>query len=53
MSEDDIKMKIRQSEMNNLMKPTGFIKVEEIPKLGTGKTDFSAAKKAVLDVLTG
>ena len=53
MSEDDIKMKIRQSGINNLMKPTGFIKVEEIPKLGTGKTDFSAAKKVVLDALTG
>ena len=51
MDADDIKQKVIASKINNFLKPQYYFKVEMIPKLGSGKTDFSAAKKQVLELL--
>lgn len=40
-----IQDQVMQSDMHNLMKPQHYCKVDAIPKLGSGKTDFSAAKQ--------
>jgi acyl-[acyl-carrier-protein]-phospholipid O-acyltransferase/long-chain-fatty-acid--[acyl-carrier-protein] ligase len=48
MSDKEIKKKLLDNKTNPLMIPSDFIQVDEIPKLGSGKTDFSTAKKLVL-----
>ncbi|WP_116964004.1 AMP-binding protein [Fastidiosibacter lacustris] len=48
---EDLKQKVNNSRMNNLLKPQNYFKVESIPKLGSGKTDFAAAKNQVLELL--
>ena len=45
MDLDELKEKIRSLEMNPLFIPSEYFKVEELPKLGTGKADFKGAKK--------
>ncbi|MDE4978180.1 AMP-binding protein, partial [Francisella tularensis subsp. holarctica] len=35
---------VRHSGIENLYNPTNYFKVISIPKLGSGKTDFSKAK---------
>jgi len=42
---EEIKTLIDQSELNPLMRPASLIAVDEIPKLGSGKSDFSRAKQ--------
>jgi acyl-[acyl-carrier-protein]-phospholipid O-acyltransferase/long-chain-fatty-acid--[acyl-carrier-protein] ligase len=44
---DEIKKAMIGDSVAPLMLPSKVINVEEIPKLGTGKTDFGAAKKVV------
>jgi acyl-[acyl-carrier-protein]-phospholipid O-acyltransferase/long-chain-fatty-acid--[acyl-carrier-protein] ligase len=44
---DEIKKAMLGDSVAPLMLPSKVINVEEIPKLGTGKTDFGAAKKVV------
>ncbi|WP_395167541.1 AMP-binding protein [Francisella salimarina] len=41
----ELKEIVRYSGIENLYKPTNYFKVISIPKLGSGKTDFSKAKK--------
>ena len=48
MEVDDLKDKIKSLEMNPLFVPALYFKVEELPKLGTGKADFKGAKKLAL-----
>ncbi|MCP3670689.1 MAG: acyl-[ACP]--phospholipid O-acyltransferase [Gammaproteobacteria bacterium] len=48
---DDLKQLIDQSELNPLMRPAILIPVESIPKLGSGKSNFSAAKQIALEVV--
>ncbi|MFT6835457.1 MAG: acyl-[acyl-carrier-protein]-phospholipid O-acyltransferase [Francisellaceae bacterium] len=48
---NELKNKVNSSKMNNLLKPRKYFKIQEIPKLGSGKTDFSEAKKKVLEFL--
>lgn len=45
MEIDELKEKIKSLEMNPLFVPSEYYKVEELPKLGTGKADFKGAKK--------
>jgi acyl-[acyl-carrier-protein]-phospholipid O-acyltransferase/long-chain-fatty-acid--[acyl-carrier-protein] ligase len=52
-STDEIENIVKTSELPNLMRPSEYLLVEAIPKLGTGKSDFSAAKKLVLERLAG
>ena len=51
MEIDDIKAKITASDLNNLSKPSHFIKLDTLPLLGSGKPDFKSAKKIALDDL--
>jgi len=51
MTTKDIKRKLIDSDMNPLMIPAKFINVNAIPKLGSGKTDFSTSKKVALGEL--
>ena len=39
-----LREKIKRLEMNPLFVPSEYYKVEELPKLGTGKADFKGAK---------
>jgi len=48
----EIKLKIKESDLNPLFKPSTYLKVEEIPKLGTGKADFKGAKSLALKLTT-
>lgn len=41
----ELKDIVRHSNVENLYKPSNYFKVVSIPKLGSGKTDFSKAKK--------
>jgi len=45
MKLDTLKEKIKSLEMNPLFVPSLYFKVEELPKLGTGKADFKGSKK--------
>jgi acyl-[acyl-carrier-protein]-phospholipid O-acyltransferase/long-chain-fatty-acid--[acyl-carrier-protein] ligase len=49
---DEIKGLIKQSGLNPLMRPAELINVKAIPRLGSGKNDFSRAKQIALEALT-
>jgi acyl-[acyl-carrier-protein]-phospholipid O-acyltransferase/long-chain-fatty-acid--[acyl-carrier-protein] ligase len=44
----ELKGSLLEAGVNPMMLPAKVINVEEVPKLGSGKTDFSLAKKVVL-----
>ncbi len=48
LSTAEIKKQLIEAEMNPLMIPSTFTKVNAIPKLGSGKTDFATSKKVAL-----
>ncbi|VAX10353.1 Lysophospholipid transporter LplT / 2-acylglycerophosphoethanolamine acyltransferase / Acyl-[acyl-carrier-protein] synthetase [hydrothermal vent metagenome] len=48
ISEDGVKELIDQSDLSPLMRPAVLLPVEAIPKLGSGKSDFSEAKRIAL-----
>lgn len=48
---DELKDVVRHSGIENLYKPTNYFKVVSVPKLGSGKTDFSKAKKLTNELL--
>ncbi|MCW8883825.1 MAG: acyl-[ACP]--phospholipid O-acyltransferase, partial [Motiliproteus sp.] len=48
---EEIKTLLKQSDLPAIMRPSDLIKVSEIPKLGSGKNDFSAAKKLAIESL--
>ncbi len=51
---DDIsklQKQVRNSGINPLMQPAQWLAVEQIPKLGSGKADFTRAKTRVLELL--
>ena len=47
----DLKTTLLDAGVNPLMLPAIVLNVEEVPKLGSGKTDFSTSKKVVLESL--
>ena len=49
---DALKENIKSIEMNPLFVPSEYFKVEELPKLGTGKADFKGAKKLAFELST-
>lgn len=49
INETELKACIANSGLNSLMTPGLLIPVEAIPKLGSGKSDFSTAKKIALE----
>ena len=51
MPASEIKKKLIDADMNPLMIPTTFTKVNAVPKLGSGKTDFATSRKVALGEL--
>lgn len=51
MPVDNLKTSILSSDLTALMTPSHYFKVDDIPKLGTGKLDFSGAKAIALSML--
>lgn len=49
IDQNEMKKLIEKSELNPLMRPSTLINVEEIPKLGSGKSDFNQAKKIAIE----
>ncbi len=45
----ELKDIVQQSDLSALARPGKYIQVDEIPKLGSGKSDFATAKKIALD----
>ncbi|AIT09130.1 AMP-binding protein [Candidatus Francisella endociliophora] len=48
---NELKDIVRHSGIDNLYKPTNYFKVISVPKLGSGKTDFSKAKKLTSELV--
>jgi acyl-[acyl-carrier-protein]-phospholipid O-acyltransferase/long-chain-fatty-acid--[acyl-carrier-protein] ligase len=48
MDIEALKIAVHHAALPNIMKPHKYIQVPAIPKLGTGKTDFAAAKRLCL-----
>ena len=48
---DVLKEEIKALGMNPLFVPSSYFKVDEVPKLGTGKADFKGMKKMALELL--
>jgi acyl-[acyl-carrier-protein]-phospholipid O-acyltransferase/long-chain-fatty-acid--[acyl-carrier-protein] ligase len=48
IDEQTVERAIEQSGLNPLMRPSTLVPVEAIPKLGSGKSDFSRAKQIAL-----
>lgn len=51
LGQDELKDIVRHSVVENLYTPSNYFKVVGIPKLGSGKTDFSKAKKLAIDLV--
>jgi len=48
---DELKSEIRGLGINPLFVPSDYFKVDEIPKLGTGKADFKGAKRLAFELV--
>lgn len=48
LGEDELQALIRNSNIENMMRPARIIKVESLPKLGTGKNDYIKGKQLAL-----
>ena len=51
IEQDAVKQLIEQSGLHPLMRPAELIPVEAIPKLGSGKNEFSQAKQIAMDAV--
>ncbi|HFU75688.1 MAG TPA: acyl-[ACP]--phospholipid O-acyltransferase, partial [Arcobacter sp.] len=47
---DELKEAIKSLDMNPLFVPSSYYKVDEVPKLGTGKADFKGIKRLALEL---
>jgi len=48
---EELKVEIKELGLNPLYVPSSYFKVDEIPKLGTGKADFKGAKKLAVELV--
>jgi acyl-[acyl-carrier-protein]-phospholipid O-acyltransferase/long-chain-fatty-acid--[acyl-carrier-protein] ligase len=48
---DELKAEIRELGLNPLYVPSSYFKVDEVPKLGTGKADFKGAKRLAMELV--
>jgi len=48
---DELKVEIKGLGLNPLFVPSSYFKIDEVPKLGTGKADFKGAKKLAIDLV--
>ncbi len=53
ITEEKLRELIDASGLSRLMRPSEYVKVDAIPKLGSGKSDFSASKQLALDGADG
>jgi acyl-[acyl-carrier-protein]-phospholipid O-acyltransferase/long-chain-fatty-acid--[acyl-carrier-protein] ligase len=53
MEVEELQAKIKELGLNPLFVPSEYYKVEELPKLGTGKADFKGAKKLAGELSDG
>jgi acyl-[acyl-carrier-protein]-phospholipid O-acyltransferase/long-chain-fatty-acid--[acyl-carrier-protein] ligase len=51
MSIDELKVEIKRLNLNPLFIPAQYLKVDEIPKLGSGKSDFKAIKRLANELI--
>ena len=51
LSEKEVSERIKNSQMAPMMQPSHTMKVDEIPKLASGKADFKGAKSLALEVV--
>ena len=47
----ELKKALIESGMNPLSVPSEVFDIDEVPKLGTGKSDFSGAKKLAMELI--
>jgi acyl-[acyl-carrier-protein]-phospholipid O-acyltransferase/long-chain-fatty-acid--[acyl-carrier-protein] ligase len=47
---EELKQQIKELKLNPLYIPSSYYKVDEIPKLGTGKADFKGAKRLAMEL---
>ena len=50
-SEDEVKTMLREVGLPPLMLPSAVVKLDVLPKLGSGKSDFQTGKKLVMEKL--
>lgn len=48
LDESELKQQLLEGKLDNIMLPSQYIKLESLPKLGTGKKDYNQAKKIAL-----
>ncbi len=53
ITEEKLRELIDASGLSRLMRPSEYVKVDAIPKLGSGKSDFSASKQLARDSADG
>jgi len=53
MEVEELQAKVKELGLNPLFVPSEYYKVEELPKLGTGKADFKGAKKVAKELSDG
>jgi acyl-[acyl-carrier-protein]-phospholipid O-acyltransferase/long-chain-fatty-acid--[acyl-carrier-protein] ligase len=51
LDEAQVKEKIRQIKLSPLMQPGLYLKLEELPKLGSGKSDYVKSKQIAMNLL--
>ena len=47
--EDELRARVLGSDIEKMMVPFFYLKMEELPKLGSGKKDYVTAKKIAID----
>ena len=50
ISQEELKSRIKEASLNPLMQPSAYHHLEEMPKLGSGKTDLKMAKKLATEL---
>jgi acyl-[acyl-carrier-protein]-phospholipid O-acyltransferase/long-chain-fatty-acid--[acyl-carrier-protein] ligase len=48
---EELKAEVRELGLNPLYVPSSYFKVDEVPKLGTGKADFKGAKRLAMELV--
>jgi len=50
LDQKSLRPRLLEAGLSNLSLPSAYFLVDEVPKLGTGKTDFGTAKKLALRI---
>ena len=52
VAEDELKQRVASTITEKLMIPSVYIKLDELPKMGSGKSDYVSAKKIGIEILS-